>query len=136
MITGDCQCPEQCGRRASCNGPEGVVYSDTCWQRWRRAGKPETGPPPGRQAAEPEPDPEDVEPDPAEIAARWEWVDPEVRRGRAVPAAAEMVRLVRVKDRQGVETLLDRFTDWGALLIVLAGWVEPARAARKDEAAA
>jgi hypothetical protein len=72
-----------------------------------------------------------VEPDPVEIAARWAWVDPELRRSRAIPAAAELVNLVRRRDRNGVEILMDRFTDWGAVAVVLAGWVDPALAVKE-----
>jgi hypothetical protein len=108
------------------------VYSDTCWQRWRRAGKPPEGPPPGRKPREPEPDPDepDFDLDPVEIAARWGWVDPEARTKRAAPNAAELSRLVHRGDQQGVEILMSKCTDWGAMAICLAKWVDPAEAAQ------
>jgi hypothetical protein len=129
-IHGECQCTDDCDRPASCNGPGGIVLSDACWQRWRRAGKPDVVPPP-RLRREPEdpPDGWDSE-DPVEVAARWQWVDPAVRLERAEAAAAELVGRVARKDRQGVEILMSRFTDWGAIAVVLAGWV-PATAARR-----
>ena len=72
-----------------------------------------------------------MEPDPVEVAARWGWVDPQVRRDRAVPAAAELARLVHRGDRQGVEILMSRCTDWGAIAVILAGWVDPAQAVKE-----
>jgi hypothetical protein len=118
-ITGECQCTDDCDRPASCNGPGGVVLSDACWQRWRRAGKPAVVPPP-RLPRVPEDGSWD-EPDPGEIAARWGWVDPEVRRARAARAAVDLVRCVQgVPDRMGTELVMDRCTDWGALAVLLA----------------
>jgi hypothetical protein len=173
-ITGQCGCPGDCGRRATYPGPPGVVYSEACARRWRRAGSPPGGVPAprsaitgvcgcapwcGRRASArgpgetilskscrrrwvtagcpeqpvPAAQPEDApppaaspipgwdEPDPGEIAARWGWVDPEVRRARAARAAVDLVRCVQgVPDRMGTEMVMDRFTDWGALAVLLA----------------
>jgi hypothetical protein len=133
-VTGVCQCCEWCGRAAGAHGPAGVVLSRSCRRRWVNAGmppEPVPAAPPKDAAPEPPALEEDWDaPDPVEVAARWQWVDPAVRLERAEAAAAELVGRVARKDRQGVEILMSRFTDWGALAVVLAGWV-PAAAARR-----
>lgn len=66
---------------------------------------------------------------PTEVVARQGWVDPGLRRKRALPAAVTLVERVHAGDRQGVEILMSRFTDWGALAVILAGWADLAKAA-------
>jgi hypothetical protein len=80
--------------------------------------------------------------DDAEIT-RWASVDPKIRWALALPAAATFVERHRLRDRQAVEIVLSKFTDWGALLMVLAecadlervAEVTGVRAARRSEAA-
>jgi hypothetical protein len=132
-ITGVCGCAPWCGRRASARGPGETILSKSCRRRWVKAGRPEQpvpvaqpedAPPP---AASPIPDWD--EPDPGEIAARWGWGDPEVRRERAIAAMPAFVDRVWRRDRQAVEILASGFTDWGAWLIVLAECADPAKVA-------
>lgn len=126
-ITGVCQCAPWCRRPAGAHGPAGVVLSRSCRRRWVKAGSPPQPVPAAQDEPRKEPVPDWDEPDAAEVAARWGWVDPQLRRERAVPAAAALVRCVQMRDRMGVETLLSRYTDWGALAVVLAEWAHPVK---------
>ncbi len=128
-----------------CNRPKGVNarYCRICAQRWRRAGKPESGPPPEmpyteslRRANEalrvrlethgtrkkPEVD--------AGYDALWRQVqEPQRRIERAAPVAACLARCVATSDAEGVSRLLARYHDrHPALLIVLAATANPALA--------
>jgi hypothetical protein len=122
-----CACKQRCGRPAKRHG-----LSEACARRWVRAGRPEGGPPPpmtrketlARAQAAKRPVDDGIykllwDADDAEIT-RWAAVDPKLRRARALAVLPQLVQMVAVGDRQGVEILLSRQTDWGALLIMAA----------------
>ena len=116
-----CACPQQCGRPATRKGAGGDLYYEACFRRWDRAGRPDTGPPAPLSRKECLARAQEAKAEQPELPfEEYAEVEPALRRARALPVAAELVRMVRVGDRQGLEILLGNFTDWGAVVVVQA----------------
>jgi hypothetical protein len=110
-VTALCQCSGNCGK------PAKGKYAKSCYDRWRHAGFPETGPPPPLTKAEADairaanlkgpgyvPDAADL----AEYAERRRQRDPDLRVMRMVPFAADWARSVQNRDALGVRVLVAR----------------------------
>ena len=134
-----CKCPQNCGQPAKARG-----YASACYQRWRAAGRPASGPPvpvspqdAGYRSADARNRKSGLvvdDSDALSLAIAGDIrvrraAEPERRATRAKGWASALVRCVAADDAEGIRLLLHRVTDWPALAVVLAECADPYRTA-------